>query len=261
MMGAVLVARRLEELTLIELNRPEKLNALTRELIEGLSQALVDAGRNDSVRGVVIAGAGPSFCAGVDLHEFAEGTEDSGRALITALATLCRSARTLPKPVACAIHGHCLGAALELAVSCDFRVAAPDAHLGMPEVFGGIPSVIDAAMLEHHVGTGRAHELLLTGDSISGDTAYQWGLVNRLAPEEGVVNTAVELVRLASRHDPDVVAEQKRLHEEWLNMPYTNAVESSIEYLVNAFRTGRAQRIGAARLRRNSTERYEAEPL
>jgi enoyl-CoA hydratase len=69
----------------------------------------------------------------------------------------------------CAIHGHCLGGAIELAVSCDFRVCTPDARLGMPEVLLGIPSVIDAVMLAQHIGARRARELLLTGDPIDGE--------------------------------------------------------------------------------------------
>jgi enoyl-CoA hydratase/carnithine racemase len=244
-------SRRLgDDLVLIELSRPEKLNALTRDLIEQLQRELVAAGSDETARGVVIAGAGGNFCAGVDLREFAEGTQESGRALITALRDLCATVRQLPKPVASAIQGHCLGGALELAACCDFRICSPDARLGMPEVFLGIPSVIDAAMLQRHVGVGRARELLLTGESIGGETAYQWGLVNRVAPPGQVIDVAADLVRLAGRHHPEVVAVQKRLHEEWLSLPYECAVESSVDALVDAFRSGRPQQLGTARLRK-----------
>lgn len=236
------------DLLLVTLNRPEKRNALTRPLIEQLTKELMRAASGPA-RGIVLAAEGPSFCAGVDLLEFADGSPDSGRALIGALRDLCAAVRGLPKSVVCAIQGHCLGGALELASCCDFRVCTPDAQLGMPEVFLGIPSVIDAVMLGHHVGAGRARELLLTGESISGETAYQWGLANRLAPREGLLEVAAGLVRLAGRHDPEVIAAQKRLHEEWLNLPYKQAVESSAEALVDAFHAGRPQRIAAERLR------------
>ena len=76
-----------------------------------------------------------------------------------ALAGVCAAARRNPKPIACAIQGHCLGGALELAACCDVRICTLDAQLGMPEVFLGIPSVIDAVMLGHHIGVGRAREL------------------------------------------------------------------------------------------------------
>jgi len=250
--SAVIVATRLEAgLLLLELNRPEKRNALTRGLIEQLTQHVREAGQQQAARGVVLAGAGPSFCAGVDLEEFASGLVESGRALIEALAALCASVRDLPKPVACAIQGHCLGGALELAACCDFRVCSPEARLGMPEVFLGIPSVIDAVMLVRHVGAARAHELLLTGEPIDGQTAYAWGLANRLAPPERLVDTAVELLQQVTRHDPEVIAAQKRLHQAWLELPYTHAVELSIEPLLEAFRAGRPQRLAAARLARH----------
>src|SRR5438128_9109698 len=121
------------DLQLLTLDRPAKRNALTRELIEQVTHALRNAARDPTVRGVILNGAGKSFCAGIDLHEFAQGTVESAPRLIEALRDLCATVRTLPKPVVCAIHGHCLGGALELAVACDFRVCTPDARLGMPE--------------------------------------------------------------------------------------------------------------------------------
>lgn len=238
------------DLRLIKLDRPEKRNALTLDLIVQLTSALRDAAVEPSVRGAVLAGAGPSFSAGVDLHEFASGSPSSGRTLIHALRDLCATVRTLDKPVACAIQGHCLGGALELAACCDFRIATADASLGMPEVHLGIPSVIDAVMLVRHVGAGRAYELLLTGDPISGQTAYEWGLVNRLSPVDDLIPTACELLRLVTRHAPDVIAAQKRLHQQWLDLPYTEAVERSIQPLVDAFGSGLPQRIAGARIRR-----------
>src|SRR5262249_46486329 len=129
----VIGVEALDDLVLLRLERPEKRNALTRPLIAELTDALLRIGSNVAVRGVVLAGAGPRFCAGVDLREFAEGPPETAGALISALAKLCRTVRDLPQPVACAIQGHCLGGALELAACCDFRVCAPDAQLGMPE--------------------------------------------------------------------------------------------------------------------------------
>jgi enoyl-CoA hydratase len=245
----VIVATRLDaELLLVKLNRPEKRNALTRPLIEQLTHRLAEAGSDASVRGVVLAGEGPSFCAGVDVDEFASGSVESGRALILALKELCATVRAVDKPVACAVQGHCLGGALELAACCDLRVCAPNAQLGMPEVFLGIPSVIDAVMLTRHVGAGRAYELLLTGEPIDAQTALTWGLANRLAPPDRLLETTVELLRQVTRHDPTVIAAQKRLHQAWLDLPYTPAVEASVEPLLDAFRAGRPQRLAAARL-------------
>jgi len=250
----LLVDRLAEDLLLVRLDRPERLNALSRPLIEQVTSTIERAATAADVRGVVLAGTGRSFCAGVDLHEFATASTETATELIRALARLCRTVRRLPKPVACAIHGHCLGGALELAACCDVRVCAPDAQLGMPEVWLGIPSVIDAVMLQHIVGVGRARELLLTGDAISGQTAHAWGLANRLAPADECVAAAAELIQRATRHAPGILAEQKRLHQQWLELPYERAVETSIASLVTAFGDGTPQRLAAERLqRRNAT--------
>lgn len=236
------------ELRRLTIKRPAKRNALTRAIIEQLTAALLEAEREPSVRGIVIDAEGKSFSAGVDLHEFLQA--ENGDALIHALKTLCATVRTIGKPVAAAIHGHCLGGALELAACCDFRVAAPDAVLGMPEVFLGIPSVIDAVMLAHHIGAGRAHELTLTGEPISGATAYEWGLVNRLAAPERLLDEAAALLGLVTRHDQEVIAAQKRLHQQWLNVPYEEAVASSVAPLIEAFERGRPQDLARRRLDR-----------
>jgi enoyl-CoA hydratase/carnithine racemase len=237
------------DLLLLTLQRPEKRNALSQALIRQLTFELRKFDADPAVRGILLAGAGPSFSAGVDLHEFAAASPDSAWALIGALGELCATVRSLRKPVACAIQGYCLGGALELAACADFRVATSDAQLGMPEVLLGIPSVIDAVMLGHLIGVGRAHELLLTGAPISGETAFQWGLVNRLAAPGDLIVVAADLVRLATRHLPEVIAAQKRLHQQWLELPYSKAVERSVDPLVDAIRTGRPQQLAATRLR------------
>jgi len=239
----------LDDLVILRLERPEKRNALTRPLIAELTDALLRSGSSGPVRGVILAGAGPSFCAGVDLHEFADGTPETARELISALAELCRTARELPVPLACAIQGYCLGGALELAACCDFRVCTADAQLGMPEVFLGIPSVIDAVMLGHLIGAGRAREMLLTGDSISGETAFGWGLASRLAPAEDLIAVAAALLHRVTRHDASAIAAQRKLHQQWLDLAYAKAVDESRQALLDAFHSGTPQRLAAARLR------------
>jgi enoyl-CoA hydratase len=246
----LLVERLGADLLHVTLNRPEKRNALSLALIEQLTELLRRADSDDDVRAVVLAGAGPSFCAGVDLHELATASTQHARTLIVALEKLCATVRRLSKPVACAIQGHCLGGALELAACCDFRVCTADAQLGMPEVFVGMPSVIDAVMLGHLIGVGRARELLLTGEPISGRTAVDWGLCNRQASPAQLVQATVELLSLVTRHHPQVIAAQKRLHQEWLDVPYEQAVHNSIAALEDAFTSGQPQQIATERLRK-----------
>jgi enoyl-CoA hydratase len=232
------------------IDRPEKRNALTLDMIRALRDRLIEAEASRSARAVLISGAGGSFSAGVDLSLFAQGTPASALDLIQSLKDLCAAARTLTKPVACAIRGHCLGGALEVALAADFRVCTPDASFGMPEVVIGIPSVIDAALFEHYIGLGRTREMLLTGDSIGAPQALDWGLVNRVVEPDRLLEEAEALLGRVTRHHPPAIRAQKELIEDWLNQPLQEAIEGSMPFLVDAFREGAPQRIAGERLRR-----------
>ena len=238
------------DVRLIWIDRPQKLNALTAPMITAIGDEVRRAAGDGGVRGVIVGGNGPSTSAGVDLNEFAVGTPDTIRRLIGALADTCAAARHCPKPVAMAIQGHCFGGALELACCCDFRVAAQGALLAMPEVILGIPSVIDAALLERHVGFGRAQELVLTGEPISAERALMWGLLNRVVEPDELLDSCRELLALAMRHDGGAIARQKQLFTDWLNLPLDDAVEQSKEVLVESFESGVPQRLALERLKR-----------
>ena len=227
---------------LVVIDRPEKLNAMTREMVRTLRDRVSDAEGDRKVRAVVITGEGSSFSAGVDLNEFANGSADSAHALIEMLKDLCALIRNMPKPVAVAVRGHCLGGALEVAMASDFRVCAPDASFGMPEVAVGLPSVIDAALLMHYVGLGRAKEMLLTGEPIGAEQALAWGLVNRVVEADRVLPQAVALAATVAGHHPSTVRAQKELIEDWLNEPLEESIENSIPFLVESFREGVPQK-------------------
>jgi enoyl-CoA hydratase len=246
----VIRSERTGGLAHVWIDRPRKRNALTLEMVEALRDELAGAAADPSIRAVVVAGVPPSTCAGVDLAEFAEGTPERVRRLIGALAGACAAVRHCPRPVAMAIQGHCFGGALELACACDFRVATPDAVLAMPEVLLGIPSVIDAALIERHVGAGRARELILTGEPIGAEQALAWGLVNRVVPEERLLETCRELLDLVTRHDPAAIGRQKRLFADWENLPLDEAIERSQEALVESFADGAPQRLAKERLQK-----------
>jgi enoyl-CoA hydratase/carnithine racemase len=148
-----------------------------------------------------------------------------------------------------AIQGHCFGGALELACASDFRVAAPGALLGMPEVALGIPSVIDAALIERHVGAGRARELILTAEPIAAEEALAWGLVNRVVPEDRLLDACRELVGAVARHDAAAIERQKRLFSYWDNLPLDSAIQRSKDELVASFASGVPQRLAQERMR------------
>ena len=237
---------------MVVIDRPAKRNALTLAMIRDLRDALLDAEASRGVRAVLVEAEGPSFSAGVDLHEFAEGTPDSAHVLIDTLRDLCATARNLPKPLACAIRGHCLGGALELALACDLRICTPDASFGMPEVAVGIPSVIDAALFRHYIGLGRAKEMLLTGAPVTAADALAWGLVNRVVEDAGLVAAAVDMLRMVTRHSPAAIRAQKELIEDWMNQPLQESIEASMSFLVDSFRDGVPQRTAREMLRKRS---------
>jgi enoyl-CoA hydratase/carnithine racemase len=120
----------------------------------------------------------------------------------------------------------------------------------MPEVHLGIPSVIDAALIERHVGAGRARELILTGEPIDAEQALAWGLVNRVLPVADLLDGCRVLLERVTRHPAATIERQKRLFADWWNLPVDEAVERSKEELVASFATGIPQRLAAERLRR-----------
>jgi enoyl-CoA hydratase/carnithine racemase len=189
----------------IVLNRPEKRNAMSQELLKALAGALREAADEASVHCVVMRGEGPVFSAGVDLPELAASANEPGRLrpfrnTFLACPNLCEA---MPKPVICQIHRTCVGGALEVALGCDLRIASSDAQLGLPEVrFGIIPDVGGSTRLPAVVGLGRAKELILTGRTIDAAEAERIGLVNRVAAPEELEQATEALVEelLANSH-------------------------------------------------------------
>jgi enoyl-CoA hydratase/carnithine racemase len=169
------------------LNRPEKRNAFNRELVRATGEALRAAAGDASVHCVVLRGAGPMFSSGMDLaslNALAEAPEHL-RAFRRECIDAWNLAEEMTKPTVCAIHGACLGGAMELALACDLRVIAADAVVGLPETrIGLIPDVGGSSRLPAVVGLGRAKELIMTGKIIGGEEAERIGLANRVAPAD-----------------------------------------------------------------------------
>lgn len=179
------------------LDRADRLNALTGATLLALGKLAREAAGNGSIRAVVITGAGDkAFCAGADLKERRAMSEDEVRALLdlyrTELAPIDRS----PKPVVAAINGVALGGGLELALSCDLRVAVAGAQLALPETsIGIIPGAGGTQRLARVVGEARAKEMILLARRVGAEEALSWGLVNRVTPAgKNVVDDAVEWI-------------------------------------------------------------------
>ena len=171
------------------LNRPEKRNALSSAVVEELGGALRAAAAEPSVRVVVLRGAGPMFSSGMDTADLAALAEQPARLrewreAILAIWNLCED---MAKPTIAQIHGGCLGGAAELALACDMRVMAAEAVFGIVETrVGLIPDVGGCSRLPALVGLGRAKELIMASKVIDGTEAERIGLVNRVAPADGL---------------------------------------------------------------------------
>ncbi len=183
----------------ITLNRPEVRNAINEEMIRALGDVLDAIAADDTLRAIVLTGAGTrAFAAGADIAELKD--RDHADALRRINAALFRRIEEQPLPAIAAIRGFALGGGCELAMACDLRVAAADAKLGQPEVgLGILPGAGAIQRLPRLVGLGRAKELIFTGRIIEAVEAERIGLVNRVVPAERVLETAMELASEIAR--------------------------------------------------------------
>ncbi|HWE35637.1 MAG TPA: enoyl-CoA hydratase/isomerase family protein [Isosphaeraceae bacterium] len=208
----------------LTLNRPDRRNALSRALIAALGDALDAVEPEPAVRAVVLHGAGPAFCAGMDLKE-ATGLDPSPEAErravadAQAIADLIQQVHRFPRPVVAAVNGPALGGGAGVALACDFVVADESAQIGYPEVRRGLVAAIVLHDLVRQTGDRRARELLLTGEPIDARTAERWGLVNRVAPAGRALDEAIAMARGLVGSAPLALSTIKRLLDESTNRP------------------------------------------
>ena len=198
-----LLLERRGRVAIITINRPTKLNALNIQTRAEGAAALDELRDDDSVRVVVITGAGEkAFVAGADIAEFEGRTAVTQRDVMTA-RSLFTAVDTFPKPVIAMINGFCLGGGCEFALSCDIRVASETARFGQPEInLGIIPGGGGTQRLTRLVGEGKAMELILTGDMIDAQHAYNLGLVNLVVPAADLEAKTMEMANRIAEKSP-----------------------------------------------------------
>jgi enoyl-CoA hydratase len=218
----------------ITFDRPEKLNVLHAEDLAGLSEAIAGAGPDSEA--IVFTGAGPAaFSAGMNIGAFVGLTPDAAHALISELALVMRVIRRSPVVTVAVVNGYCLGAAFELALACDLRVATPSASFGLPEIKVGVPSVIDAALLPAFVGLSKAREMILTGDVYPLDQLPPGSIANVVAEPAQLTAATRALLSRTATHTRTVTAAQRRLFDVWLNNPLDIAADVSRAEFAGAF--------------------------
>jgi enoyl-CoA hydratase len=183
----------------ITINRPDKLNALNKTVIEELGAALDEVYSNSSIKAAIITGSGPkAFVAGADISEFTGLNGDGGKMLAQKGQDLVfNKIENSPKPIIAAVNGFALGGGCELAMACHFRLATENARFGQPEVnLGLIPGYGGTQRLTQLVGKGKAMELMMTGAMISAAEALQLGLVNYVVPSADLITKTTSLLEL-----------------------------------------------------------------
>ena len=225
---AVLLERE-GKLARITLNRPEVLNAQNLEWVQGLNVAVDQVSADPQVQLVLIQGAGRSFCSGLDLNMMAaegmpagfyEGHEQA----------LCRI-ESMDKIVVAALHGHCLGGGLQLAIACDIRICSTDCQIGLPAVNEGLFPGLAPFRLPRLIGLGPARRLILSGEPIDAQEALGIGLVDHLVPAEGFKSGLAEVLESYLRAPATASVASKKLMKLMFDAPRETVYQESLPLL------------------------------
>ena len=222
-----------EDIRTIILNRPERRNALTQQMIRELTKVLIRTAEAHTARVLILTGAGDGFCSGLDLSELQKMTvqsEDEQRADSFRLANLFRLLYECPVPTIAAVQGAAVAGGMGLATVCDFTLAAADARFGYPEVkIGFIPAIV-SAFLKRQVGDKQLRDLLLTGRLLDAQEAHRLGLVTRLVENEPVLRAAHHLAGTLMKSSPASLSATKRL----LHAQFEAELDRDLEFAAEA---------------------------
>lgn len=220
-------------IALVTINRPEKLNALNAQTISEFEDVLRRIETEPSMRAMILTGAGEkAFVAGADIRELAAVDPLGARELSLRGQRIFRRLETMPKPSVAAINGYAMGGGLELALSCTFRVASPNAKLAQPEVkLGIIPGYGGTQRLPRLVGRGKALEILLTGEPMDAVEAHRIGLVNHVVPQEELIAFSRGLLQKILANGPAAVA----LVMEAVDAGLSSGIEEGLRFEAAAF--------------------------
>ena len=205
------VARQTGAVTTIRLNRPEKLNAVDREMLDMLDVEVNRLHQDESVRVVVLEGSGDrAFCVGADLNQIATFDPADIRRWVNDGNRVLSRLASLPVPVIAAIHGYAVGGGLEFALACDLRIASEDSSFGLPEItHGWFPGWGGTHRLLNVIGEPKAKEMVFLGERIDAQTAHGLGLVNRIVPRKNLTDEVQQIAKSLAQKSPVAVRAAK----------------------------------------------------
>ena len=203
-MYETLIYRKEDNIGLLTINRPEKMNAISAGLTAELAHLLNEIEEDDELRVLIVTGEGEkAFVAGADIEELVDRDARTGRSVTRERQALFARLESLSIPVIAAVNGYALGGGLELALACNIRICSENAQFGAPEVkLGIIPGDGGTQRLPRLIGLGRAMEMILTGNFIDAGEAYRIGLVNKVVPSGELMDAATELARTIASRPP-----------------------------------------------------------
>lgn len=226
------------------LNRPAVMNAVDAQLRRALTKQLAELDTDESVRAIVLTGAGErAFCGGQDLDESA--TIDTGNlaAWLNRQHAMYQAVRDVEKPLVAAINGTAVGAGFQIALMCDLRVAHPTLRMGQPEVKAGLASIVGSYLMSLQIGHSLNQQLSLTGELITGERAHALGLVNDLVAPEQVLPRAIERARALADLPGAALRTTKQRFRERTQPGFDEACSAGIRYQLECYSTGEPQRV------------------
>ena len=238
-MPVVLVEKQTPQITLITLNRPERRNALTIELMSDLSSAIENAAADEIQRVLILRGAGSAFCTGLDLNEAAEMHKAHASAEMVA-KTLVTLSKTRLITIA-VVHGAAVAGGAGIMSACDFVIAAERTKIGYPEVRRGLVAGLVMTFLRRQLRERDLRELLLTSELIDAKRAQEIGLVNRVVPPNELENAAQKIAAAILQGAPDAVTNSKRLLEELWSSSVAEDVALALRHHMEARESNEAK--------------------
>lgn len=236
-MSLILLERR-DAIAIICLNRPAKLNALSRAMLEDLGGAFEQFEKQSDLRVVILTGSGAAFCAGTDIKELSELDQSDARAASERGHAVCNQIENCPVPVIAAINGIAAGGGCELALACHLRIASTNAQFSLPETnLGMIPAYGGTQRLPREIGYGRALEVMLTGRVLSADQGYHFGLVNRVTDPASLFTVAESLAKDISKLAPLAVRACLKAVTHGLDLPLQEGLDFETELFAGLFAT------------------------
>jgi enoyl-CoA hydratase len=226
----------------VMLNRPESLNAVNVEMRQALIETLSRLNREAAVQALIIKGAGErAFCSGQDLNETARYTLDDVDQWLTQQHAMYQAVRDLDKPCVVAWNGVAAGAGYQIGLCSDLRVGYPELKIGQPEIRAGLASIVGSYLMTLHLTLSQNVQMSLTGELISGQRAYELGLINYLVPREQVVDKALAVARELTRLGPTAVRLTKQRFRELTQPGFDAALTAARAAQRTAYLSGEPQ--------------------